>query len=69
MIGSSLQCRTPLGSGARQIFLLLFLPLFAAACSQTPAEKGSRFRMAIANEPPTLDWTLATDSVSFDISF
>ncbi len=67
MIGSSLQCRTPLGSGARRIFLLLFLPLFVAACSQTPAEKGSRFRMAIANEPPTLDWTLATDSVSFNI--
>ena len=37
------------------------------ACSSQNTEARHVFRMPISNEPPTLDWTLATDSVSFDI--
>ena len=37
------------------------------ACSSQEEEPRQVFRMPISNEPPTLDWTLATDSVSFDI--
>ncbi|HET6465880.1 MAG TPA: peptide ABC transporter substrate-binding protein [Nitrospiria bacterium] len=32
-----------------------------------PVPDGSTFRMTLSNEPPTLDWNLATDSVSFDV--
>ena len=37
------------------------------ACSGQKAHTRQIFRMPISNEPPTLYWTLATDSVSFDI--
>lgn len=33
----------------------------------TPNQNGQTFRMAVNTEPPTLDWSLATDNVSFDI--
>ncbi len=38
--------------------------VLAAACSGPVVDSGREFRMPIAAEPPTLDWTLATDSVS-----
>lgn len=40
-----------------------------SACSDKPSstEETRVFRMAIGSEPPTLDWSLATDGVSFDI--
>ena len=40
---------------------------FLAGCSGGETRTGQVFRMPIGNEPPTLDWTLATDSVSFNI--
>ncbi len=36
-------------------------------CSKIPSGDPSTFRMTIKNEPPTLDGSLATDSVSFTI--
>lgn len=45
------------------VCLLLALP----SCSDSNADRGSEFRLSISNEPPTLDWTLATDSVSFKV--
>jgi len=44
----------------------VFLGLVAACSSEKP-NNSQIFRMPISNEPPTLDWSLATDSVSFDI--
>jgi oligopeptide transport system substrate-binding protein len=41
--------------------------LFLSGCSNNPSADLSIFRMSIKNEPPTLDGTLATDSVSFAI--
>ena len=38
-----------------------------ASCYGDKSHDGQAFRMPISNEPPTLDWSLATDSVSFDI--
>ena len=50
-----------------RIFLLVGLLLFIVACSNQKPDAGQVFRMSISNEPPSLDWSLATDSVSFDI--
>ena len=36
-------------------------------CTKIPSADPSIFRMTIKNEPPTLDGSLATDSVSFTI--
>ena len=47
--------------------LTCFLLLFLYGCSNNPTADLSIFRMSIKNEPPTLDGTLATDSVSFTI--
>ncbi len=44
-----------------------FIILALASCSPSPLADSSVFRMSIKNEPPTLDWSLATDSVSFTI--
>ena len=46
---------------------LLAIILVLAGCGPAPSTDESVFRMSIKNEPPTLDWTLATDSVSFTI--
>ncbi|MBI5428210.1 MAG: peptide ABC transporter substrate-binding protein [Nitrospinae bacterium] len=50
------------------IFLAGTLALLSA-CSEGGVSPGKEraFRMAIGSEPPTLDWSLATDGVSFDI--
>ena len=48
-------------------FYLLVITLFITGCSPSTSKDESVFRMSIKNEPPTLDWTLATDSVSFTI--
>lgn len=34
---------------------------------ESDSKSPGRFRMPISNEPPTLDWNLATDSVSFTV--
>jgi len=48
-------------------FCLAVALLLLIGCSPTASTDHSVFRMSIKNEPPTLDWTLATDSVSFTI--
>lgn len=50
----------------RLIYALVIL-LVLSSCTENPTEDPSAFRMTIKNEPPTLDGTLATDSVSFTI--
>ena len=47
--------------------LTCFLLLFLTCCTNNPSADLSIFKMSIKNEPPTLDGTLATDSVSFTI--
>ena len=59
---------THLKSGRLWGFLLAgILCSLIGACSSGTTDTRQVFRMPISNEPPTLDWTLATDSVSFDI--
>ena len=53
-----------------RLYKLLLIGLFLSlvlSCSGEKLDNGQVFRMPISNEPPTLDWSLATDSVSFDI--
>ena len=47
--------------------LTYFLLLALYGCSNNPSADSSIFRMSIKTEPPTLDGTLATDSVSVTI--
>ncbi|MBT3921298.1 MAG: peptide ABC transporter substrate-binding protein, partial [Nitrospina sp.] len=48
-------------------FCLSVVFLISIGCSPSSPTDPSVFRMSIKNEPPTLDWALATDSVSFTI--
>lgn len=52
---------------SRGLAAALLLALISLGCSGSIAETDRTFRLAIRAEPPTLDWTLATDSVSFNI--
>src|SRR6185312_13385522 len=45
----------------------LALALLLAACRSTPRAGDSRFRVNLGTEPPSLDWSLATDHVSFNV--
>ena len=47
-------------------FILL---LFCAACKESPRKGGTNqlFRVNLSTEPPSLDWSLATDHVSFNV--
>ncbi|MDH5761935.1 MAG: peptide ABC transporter substrate-binding protein [Nitrospinota bacterium] len=48
--------------------LALACQLLLAACSQEPAPVVEKtLRLAVSTEPPTLDWSLATDGVSFNV--
>lgn len=48
--------------------LALIVSLGMAGCSGEPsAVEGSTLRIAVTTEPPTLDWSLATDGVSFNV--
>ena len=47
--------------------LLLLVLAFFGRKGQTPAAAGSVFRMNITSEPPTLDWSQATDNVSIRV--
>ncbi|MGB7952151.1 MAG: ABC transporter substrate-binding protein, partial [Candidatus Binatia bacterium] len=62
---SFLQNKTPRGWWIA-VFLAL---LFCAACEDTPKTGGSDrlFRANLSTEPPSLDWSLATDHVSFNV--
>ncbi|HET8761290.1 MAG TPA: peptide ABC transporter substrate-binding protein [Nitrospiria bacterium] len=46
---------------------LLILAAFLAVGCRAPASSDNTFRMVLSNEPPTLDWSLATDSVSITV--
>ncbi len=48
-------------------FWLLVVILVLTGCNPSPSTDGSVFRMSIITEPPTLDWTMATDNVSITI--
>jgi oligopeptide transport system substrate-binding protein len=37
------------------------------ACTPQPSSSDRTFRLVLSNEPPTLDWSLATDSVSITV--
>ncbi|HEY5648232.1 MAG TPA: peptide ABC transporter substrate-binding protein [Nitrospiria bacterium] len=59
---------------ARKTLIILFsLTLFGIAAGWIYLSRGDvihsepGFRMTLSNEPPTLDWNLATDSVSFAV--
>ena len=43
------------------------LALAIAGCTGTTSSTESTFRLVLSNEPPTLDWSLATDSVSITV--
>jgi oligopeptide transport system substrate-binding protein len=45
----------------------LALALLFAACRSTPGSGNRRFRVNLGTEPPSLDWSLATDHVSFNV--
>jgi oligopeptide transport system substrate-binding protein len=47
--------------------LLLSLFLFLSCNTAKTDNSSSTFRMSIPSEPPTLDWSLATDAVSFTV--
>ena len=51
----------------KKLFLFLFLFLFYIAPNQSYSNNTQTIRINIGNEPPTLDWNLATDSTSFQI--
>ncbi|HKY08703.1 MAG TPA: peptide ABC transporter substrate-binding protein [Candidatus Binatia bacterium] len=45
----------------------LLLILLAGACRSTPQGGDKHFRVNLGTEPPSLDWSLATDHVSFNV--
>lgn len=49
-------------------FLIIALALLVG-CAQAEGDRRetAAFRMNLSSEPPTLDWSLATDNVSFDV--
>ena len=51
------------------IFLSLLLPIVSTfSCKPGNSDKDNNvFRMAVSSEPPTLDWNLATDSISIRV--
>src|SRR3989304_2502533 len=51
------------------IFLSLLLPVVSTfSCKPGNSDKDNNvFRMAVSSEPPTLDWNLATDSISIRV--
>jgi len=53
-------------AGLRFLSPYILIAIFAG-CSSPTFEKETTFRMSVRAEPPALDWTLATDSISFNI--
>lgn len=53
----------------RLLIALVFISIISSCTPRTqPENKGHRtFRMAVSSEPPTLDWSLATDSISIRV--
>lgn len=48
-------------------FLLPFFLIIISCNNKTSSDIGSVLRLNISGEPPTLDWTLATDNTSFHV--
>jgi oligopeptide transport system substrate-binding protein len=48
-------------------FLGRAILLLTVSCSSSATNPDKTFRLALHSEPPTLDWSLATDHVSFDV--
>lgn len=52
----------------RPVWLLFCLLLaLASACRTSPQSSDKHFRVNLGTEPPSLDWSLATDHVSFNV--
>ena len=49
------------------IWLLASVFILLSACKSTPKSGGDSFRVNLGTEPPSLDWSLATDHVSFNV--
>jgi oligopeptide transport system substrate-binding protein len=49
------------------LFLAVALSVLAGACKSAPKDGETRFRVNLGTEPPSLDWSLATDHVSFNV--
>ena len=47
--------------------LLLVVLAITASCRSTPQGSDTHFRVNLGTEPPSLDWSLATDHVSFNV--
>ena len=60
MLNAATFCRL-----ARLITLLLLA--LASACKSAPQSSDKHFRVNLGTEPPSLDWSLATDHVSFNV--
>ena len=54
-------------SAAWKTVLCLICVANSFACSDAGIRNSDTFRMSVRADPPTLDWTLATDSISFNI--
>src|ERR1044071_10013549 len=54
-------------SPATPWLFVLAVGLLLASCRGTPGSGDSRFRVNLGTEPPSLDWSLATDHVSFNV--
>ena len=51
-----------------RICITAFFILIFISCTISKTDNSSHiFRMSIPTEPPTLDWSLATDGVSFNV--
>jgi oligopeptide transport system substrate-binding protein len=48
-------------------FLFLFFLIIAGCSDSNSLQRSNILRLNISGEPPTLDWTLATDSTSFHV--
>ena len=51
----------------RFYLVIFFLSFFITPCTRIGTDSSAAFRMSLSSEPPTLDWNLATDNVSFDV--
>ena len=49
------------------IWLLASVFILLSACKSTTKSGGDSFRVNLGTEPPSLDWSLATDHVSFNV--
>lgn len=58
---------THLPAGFLWLFALLLFVNSSCSSNAAPDDIGKTFRMTASSEPPSLDWSLATDTVSFKI--